>query len=222
MEEDQSTNPKSNLALASVVILVLFILIIGGVYYWVSNKTKEQVVFPAGINYLGPKQSTNLNPVPTLNISQIGKTGQWLQTGGKIFKYKFIYPAELKITAFINDPTDKLAWVTGITPPQQSIVFNVESMSSLDKKYLGKPSEFINNFWRRFSGLSGVTGFEEVQNGKGLKGYKVIYLDKAGRQVTTNYFFPVPGDDDHILQVTNGILPADIFVKIVNSVEFGK
>lgn len=219
MNRDNNPEEKNTLAIASVVVLVVFLLIVGGVYYWVSKRAKGKTVLPAGVNYLGP-QNPNLVAVPTLDVSQIGKSGQWLQSGGKIFKYVFIYPAELQITAFINDPTDKIAWVTGIVSPQQNIAFNVESISGFDPKYSGKPDEFVKNFWRRFSGLSGVKDFSDATNQKGVKGYKALYTDKFGRVVTTNYFFPIPNDPDHILQVTNGFLPENIFNQIVNSVEF--
>ncbi len=216
------TTQKNNLALASVGVLALFLLIVGGAYLWVSNKNKGGVVFPAGVNYLGPQTTTNLTPVPTLDLTQIGQSGKWLQSSGKIYKYTFIYPAELQVTAFINDPTDKIAWLTGITPPQQNVVFNVETMSNLGAQYEGKAGDFAQNFWRKFNGLAGAKNFAPFKNAKGLEGYKVEYVDKSGKTVNTNYFFPVPSDSNHVLQVINGILPADIFDKIVNGVEFKK
>lgn len=211
---------KDSLALTSVGVLALFLVLVGGIYFWVSKKNKSSVVFPAGINYLGPQSGANLTPVPTVDMAQLGKSGKWLQSGGKIYKYAFIYPSEIQISAFINDQSDKIAWVTGGVLPQQNIVFSVETMSSLDPKYTGNVEEFANNFWRKFSGLSGTKPVEAVTNQKNVKGFKALYLDKGGKVVNTNYFFPIPNDSDHVLMVINGMIPETIFNQIVNSVEF--
>lgn len=208
---------KQPLFVLSLLVLVIFLLLVTGLYFWVSKKTKSQTVFPAGVNYLGPQTAT---PAPTIDISQVGKSGKWLKAAGKVFKYEFIYPAELQIAAFINDSTDKMAWVTGLIPPQQNVFINVEKMSDLDPKYIGQPEEFVKNFWKKFNGLSGVKSYEAVTNQKGLKGYKIIYLAKTGEVANTNYFFPVPNDNNHILQVINGIIPESVFNNIVNSIEF--
>ncbi|MDH7475908.1 MAG: hypothetical protein QHH09_00350 [Microgenomates group bacterium] len=220
MEKSKSNSnllEKDSLALTSVVVLLVFLLLVGGVYFWVSKKNKGNVVFPAGVSYLGPNQ---LTPVPTVDLTQLGKSGKWLQSGGKIYKYLFIYPAELQITAFINDQSDKIAWITGIVPPQQNIAFTVETISEFNKKYQGDLEGFAANYWRRFSGLSGAKSVEPYTNSKGLKGFKAIYLDKKGNVANTNYFFQVPNDPDHVLQVINGMIPENIFNQIVNSVEF--
>src|SRR5574340_1256279 len=207
-----------NLVYLSLAILLIFLVLIAGVYFWVANKSRNQVIFPAGINYLGSQG--NLTPMPTVNLSKIGSSGQWMKATGRTFKYSISYPAELQVTAFISDPTDKLAWVTGIVPPQQNVFLNVEKMSDLDPNYTGDSAGFVQNFWRKFSGLSGMKSFEPITNQKGLKGYKAIYVTKTPGIINVNYFFPVPGDADHILQVINGILPEGVFNNVVNSVEF--
>lgn len=217
--QDSSTNPldKNSLASMSVGVLVLFLVLIAGIYFWVAKKNKGGVVFPAGINYMGP---SNLTPIPTVDLTQLGKSGKWLQTSGKIYKYSFIYPAELQVTAFINDQSDKLAWVTGIGSPQQSIAFTVESVASLDPKYEGDLEGFAGNYWRKFNGLGGAKSVEPFTNSKGLKGFKAVYADKTGKTINTNFFFAIPDQSDKVLQVINGIIPENIFMQIVNSIEF--
>lgn len=223
---NDTTNPlsplfkKNSLALTSVGVLVLFLMLIGGIFFWVKNKNKSSVVFPAGINYLGPQAGANLTPLPAVDMTQLGKSGKWIQSGGKIYKYRFMYPAEIQITAFINDQSDKIGWVTGNVPPQNSIVFSVETMSSLDPKYTDNVEEFAKNFWRKFNGLSGTKPVEAVTTQKNLKGFKAVYLDKSSKVANTNYFFPVPNDPDHVLMVINGAIPEIVYSQIVNSIEF--
>ncbi len=211
---------KNSLAVASLVVLVLFLLLVGGIYYWMSNRSKGAVIFPNGINYLGP--STTLTPEPTIDLSKLGQSGQWIKVSGRHFKFDIAYPAELQVTAFIDDPTDKLAWITGIKPPQENVFASVEKMSELGLEYTGQPEKFAYDFWKKFSGLSGVQSVTAITNQKNLKGFKAIYTTKTPGVTVTNYFFPVPNDDDHVLQVLNGILPVNIFNSIVNSVEFTK
>lgn len=213
-------NQKNTLALGSFLVLIVFLLLIGGVYYWVSKKAKSQVVFPAGVNYLGPQGDQNLQPVPTVDLAQVGKSDKWLQVSGKIYKYKFAYPAELQVTAFINDPSDKLAWLTGIVSPQQNVVLNVESLSGADEKYIGNPEEYAKNYWKKFSGLAGLKSIESVKTAKGLDGYKAVFFDKSGKINITHYFFAIPNDSIHLLQLINGMIPEDVFAKIVNGLEF--
>jgi len=213
-------NQKNVMAFGSLAVLLIFLLLIGGVYYWVSKKAKGQVVFPAGVNYLGPQGDQNLQPVPTVDMSQVGKSGKWLAITGKIYKYKFVYPAELQVTAFINDPSDKLAWVTGSASPQQNIVVNVESLTGADEKYIGNPEEYAKNYWKKFSGLAGVKSVEPFKNVNGLQGFKAVYFDKSGKINITHYFLPIPNDSIHLLQIINGIVPEDVFAKIMNGIEF--
>ncbi len=213
---------RSALVMISLAILAIFMVLIGGIYYWVNKKANSQPVFPAGVNYLGPQGDQSLKPVPTVDLSQIGKSGRWLQATGKIYKYKFIYPAELQVTAFIDDPSDKLAWETGIVSPQQNVVVNVESMTGADEKYIGNPQEYVKNYWKKFSGLGGIKSLDAFKNAKGLSGYKAIFFDKSGKINITHYFFPIPNDSIHLLQVINGMIPEDVFLKIVNGLEFAK
>jgi len=219
METNYILKQKNSLAIASVVVLVIFIILVAGAYFWVSKKSKGQAVFPAGLNYMGP-QGQNLVPVPTVDLSQVGKSGSWIQATGQVYKFKFIYPAELQVTAFINDPTDKMAWVTGIVPPQQNIVVNVESLTGVDEKYIERIEDYVKNYWKKFSGLSGTKSVEPFKSQKGLEGYKVVYLDKSGNVANTNYFFAFPNDQTHLLHLINGMLPDNIFGQIVNGVEF--
>ena len=56
----QESLGKSTLTILSIGTLLVFLALVGGVYWWVSKKSKGQVVFPAGINYTG-----NETPAPT-------------------------------------------------------------------------------------------------------------------------------------------------------------
>ena len=53
-KEVENSSQSFNPAVLSIVVLVIFLLLIGGVYMYVANKSKGQMVFPAGVNYISP------------------------------------------------------------------------------------------------------------------------------------------------------------------------
>jgi hypothetical protein len=227
MQNDHSANKNSSetstLAIVSLVVLTVFLIIIGAVYYFVNRKNKEAVVFPAGVNYIGDQASQDApSPVPTVDLTKLGQSGKWLMAGGKTYAYTFMFPAELGIASFPNDASDKISWVTGIVSPENNVAFNVEPMVVAGQSYAGNPEEFVKNYWRNYNGFSGIKAIEPYQNEKGVKGYKALYTDKTGKVPVTYYFFNIPNDTGHMLQVINGMIPEDIFTKIVNSVDFEK
>ncbi|MCL4378425.1 MAG: hypothetical protein M1409_08640, partial [Actinobacteria bacterium] len=93
-----------------------------------------------------------------------------------------------------------------------------------NKDQVGKPIEFVKGYYKYFSGLKSLNSFSEFKNDKGLEGYKVTYLTKANTVTTDNYFFIIPGDDDHMIHVAN-IFPKEgdaVFQRILNSLDYKK
>ncbi|MFA6532944.1 MAG: hypothetical protein WCT22_03020 [Patescibacteria group bacterium] len=213
---------KKNLVAANVVILVVFLLVIGGVYYFVSNKNKGQTVFPAGINYVSPQGPT---PTPMYDYEKLVQSSDWVTYKGKTFPYSFEYPKELKPVTYPNDKSDAVAFKVSALPPEQSLLLTVEKISSRDNKLVGKPEEFVNSYWKYFSGLSGLKEATTLTNEKGLKGYKAKYIIKGTKATTSDYyFFIVEGDNDILLHVGD-IFPTEgkaVFNRIINSLEYKK
>jgi hypothetical protein len=221
-EKDETLN-KSSLVFGNLVILVVFVLLVGGVYLWVSNKSKNgQPIFPAGINYLSPQSPTT---APLFDFAKLGESADWVTYTGKLFPYSFQYPKALTPVTYPGDKSDAVAFKVSALPPEQSLLLTVEKISGRDKNLVGKPEEFVKNYWKYFSGLKALKNIAAITNEKGLTGYKAAYVIKGSNAVTSDYyFFVIEGDNDTLLHVGD-IFPKEgktLFSRILNSLEYKK
>lgn len=223
-EKDETLN-KSNLVFGNFVVLIVFVLLVGGVYYWVSIKNKGQQVFPAGINYFSPKGNEAQKPVLLYDFAKLAKSSDWVTYNGKLFSYSFQYPKAFTPVTYPGDKNDAVTFKVNALPPEQSLLLRVETISSRDKNLVGKPKEFVTNYWKFFSGLKSLKTITEVTNEKGLKGYKANYIVKGSNAVTSDfYFFVIEGDSDNLLYMGD-IFPAEgktLFNRLMNSLEYKK
>lgn len=225
-EESPNMN-KSSLMVANVVILVIFLAVVGGVYFWVSSKSKNgQQIFPAGINYLSPNNnSSNVGgAAPLYDFTKLAESADWLTYKGKVYNYSFQYPKDLKPLTFPNDQSDSVTFKISNVPPELNLMFLVESISSRDPKLIGQPEEFVKNYWKFFSGLKSLNSIEALTTDKGARGFKANYLAKNGVVTNDNYFFVITGDSDHLLHLANifGAEGKSLFNRIVNSLDYKK
>lgn len=216
---------KKNLVGVNMVILVVFLLVIGGVYSLISKKNKGQTVFPAGINYLSPKGEEAKKPVLLYDFAKLAESSDWVTYKGKVFAYSFQHPKALTPLTFPNDKSDAVTFKVNELPPEQSLLLTVETISSRDKNLTGKQEEFVKIYWKYFSGLKGLKKIESITNEKGMKGFKANYIVKSNNAVTSDYyFFEVKGEDDILIHIGD-IFPAEgktVLNRIVNSLEYLK
>ncbi|EKE15305.1 MAG: hypothetical protein ACD_12C00084G0002 [uncultured bacterium] len=216
---------KKNLVMINVAILVIFLVIVGGVYYWVSNKSKGQQVFPAGINYVSPKGEEVKKPVLLYDFAKLAESSDWVTYKGKIYPYSFQYPKVIAPLTFPNDKSDAVTFKVNELPPEQSLLLTVETISERDKNLVGKPEEFAKNYWKFFSGLKSLSKIESITNEKGMKGYKANYIVKGNNAITSdNYFFVIEGKDDILLHIGD-IFPVEgkmVLNRLINSLEYQK
>lgn len=216
---------KKNLVAVNVVILVVFLLVIGGVYYFVSSKNKGQQVFPAGVNYLSPKGEEAKKPVLLYDFAKLAESSDWVTYKGKVFAYSFQHPKTLAPLTFPNDKNDAVTFKVNELPPEQSLLLTVETISARDKSLVGKQEEFVKNYWKYFSGLKGLKKIESITNEKGMKGFKANYIVKSNNAVTSDYyFFVVEGNDDILIHIGD-IFPTEgkgVLNRMINSLEYLK
>lgn len=216
---------KKNLVAVNIVILVVFLLVIGGVYTFVSKKNKGQQVFPAGVNYLSPKGEEAKKPVLLYDFAKLAESSDWVTYKGKVFAYSFQHPKALAPLTFPNDKSDAVTFKVNELPPEQSLLLTVETISSRDKSLTGKQEEFVKSYWKYFSGLKGLKKIESITNEKGMKGFKANYIVKSNNAVTSDYyFFVVEGNDDILIHIGD-IFPAEgkgVLNRMINSLEYIK
>lgn len=232
-EEDNKVNQqddlglgKNTLAILSVGILVVFLLLIAGVYFWVSKKSKGEVVFPAGVNYTGQETSVPTQPAqrPQYDYAALGASASLTTFNSTAGQYTFSYPAGMIPLIFPGDPNDSVTFDVSDVPAQFNLMILVETISNYDPKLRGRQEEFVRNYWQFFPGLKSVNSIETFANEKGLRGWMVSYTTKGGAITSTNYFFAIPGNNDKILHLNNVFPPEGeaVFTKILNSLELKK
>lgn len=216
---------KKSLVVANIAILVVFLAIIGGVYYWVSKKNEGLQIFPAGINYLSPKGSEAKKPVLLYDFAKLAESSDWVTYKGKLYPFSFQYPKALTPIAFPNKDSEAVTFKVNELPPEQNLLFIVETISGRDKNLIGKPETFVKDYWKFFSGLKSLNKIESITNEKGMKGYKANYVVKGSNTITSDYyFFMVEGNNDMLLHISD-IFPKEgkaVFNRLVNSLEYQK
>lgn len=214
---------KSSLIFGNFIILVVFVLLVGGIYLWVSNKSKNgQQVFPAGINYVAPQGPTT---APLYDFAKLAESADWLTYKGKIYPYSFQYPKALTPITYPGDKSDAVAFKVSGAPAEQSLLLTIEKISGRDKTLVGKPEEFVRNYWKFFSGLSGLKNINKFTNEKGLVGYKATYIVKGNNATTSDYYFFIVGTDNDTLLHIGDIFPTEnktLINRIVSSLEYQK
>ena len=216
-EENQVDFKKivTGLALGAAI---LGVVVYAGYQY--TQKYGKKLVLPGGKTYTGETQTDQANPPTAPQLFTAGPEVKWAKFQGKIFSYSFNYPETLLLGVFPNDPSDAVAVQWGNIPPERNILLNVEDISKREKAYVGKPEEFVRNWYRFFSGLKGVKSVDKFTNTEGLTGYKALYINSLDQTPNTDVFFVISNDNNHLIHIANGILDPVIFDRLVDSVGY--
>lgn len=228
MEDNKSAKDGENkyaLSALSIGILVVFLVIVGGLYWWVSKKGKGQVVFPAGLNYTGaeatpPPQATR----PTYDYSKMASASNWVDFTSPKGQYTFKFPPEMVPLIFPGDVNDTVTFDVADVPAQFNLMVIVETISNYDAKLRGKQEDFVRNYWKFFGGLKGLNEMETYKTDKSLQGWRARYILQGDVVGSDNYFFIIPNQPDKVIHVNN-IFPTDgqaVFMRLLNSLEHKK
>ncbi|OGK17657.1 hypothetical protein A2774_03650 [Candidatus Roizmanbacteria bacterium RIFCSPHIGHO2_01_FULL_39_12c] len=211
---------KGSLTALSIVVLIVFLLLVGGIYWWVSKKGKGETVFPAGLNYTG-EETTPQAQRPSYDYAKMAESADWVDFVSAQGQYKYKHPTELYPLVFPGDVNDAVTFDIAAVPAQLNLMVLVETISNYDPKYRGNQEGFVRNYHTFFDGLKGVSEIEEFTTDQGLEGWRVKYITGDDSVGTNNYFFEIPGESNKILHVNN-IFPAEgqaVFTRLLNSVE---
>lgn len=219
-------------------VKLTFLIIIGvlilGVSIYVAYRNSQSragnIIIPAGTTYLGPTlTSAPSTPIPTkdsqpptapLRFSAASDV-TWRTQSGRIYPYSISFPTTLPLTIFPDDETDSVAISWGNIPPQKNILLNIEFIDKRDPGFLGKPKvDYVKNWYKFFSGLKGVDKVEPLTNASGMHGYKASYINYASISPNVDIFFEIPGTDNMMIHMANGVLDPAIFNKIVESLKW--
>lgn len=197
-------------AIAVGITLVLTLLVL--VHYGQISKRPGVLVIPAGNTYLGPnapKQGTQ--PTDTT----------WRDVHGRIYPYVFSAPAALSLKTFDNDPYDIYAIDCCGIDPGSNVLIGLDNLQQTPSKthYISQSKRvYVQEWWKQFGALKGVTGIDQFTNSKGLKGYKARYFNDAGKSPNLDVFFEIPAHPEYVIHLASGTLDGTLFDTIIDSV----
>jgi len=222
MVDEKKEESKGSLSMLSIGVLVLFLLIVGGLYWWVSKKGKGEVVFPAGLNYTGEEPTAAPQAQrPNYDYAKLADSADWVDFVSPKEQYTFKYPSSMVPLIFPGDPNDTVTFDVADVPAIYNIMIIAETISNYDAKYRGKQEDFVKNYYTFFDGLKGVEEIETYKTDKGLAGWRVKFVNQDDQVGANNYFFVIPGQPDKIIHVNN-VFPAEgqaVFTRLLNSLD---
>ncbi len=192
-------SPYKKVIAIAVAITVIGIILVLVHYQQISGRTGS-IVIPAGNTYLGP--------TPT----QSPTSDTWQTVKGNIYPYAMSVPASLTLTTFPNDPYDMYA-IAG-RDPESNVLIGIDTKANPSET----KSAYIQSWRKQFSVLTGVKSIDPFTNSKGLKGYKVKFLNAGGESPNSDIFFEVPDKPQYVIHLSNGPLDGTVFDTIVDSV----
>ena len=233
-EKHAKFNASILLLYGSLSLLLFSLLYLS---YHLSNTNRGTIAIPAGKTYLGPADllpdwtglsKPTASPIPQQEESSVFTADEktpWILWYGKRFPYQFSYPKTLTLSGFPNDPSDSVGISWNGKKPSENILLSVIELSKNKafEPYIKKPKkEFVEQWWKQFTGLSGVSTITEFTNKKGLKGYKTRFINAQGQTPNLDIFFEVPKKPELVIRIANGILDETVFDTIMESVEWKK
>ncbi|MCX6793608.1 MAG: hypothetical protein NTY06_00715 [Candidatus Gottesmanbacteria bacterium] len=201
MENDAFSYKKTVVVAIGITVIGTILVILH--YRQISNRPGT-IIIPAGNTYLGPTPT----PKPPTNDTALHTVK------GHIYPYTVSVPATITLITFPNDPYDMYA-ITG-SDPASNVLIGIDAKANPSET----KSTYIQNWWKQFSILTGVKSVDSFTNSKGLKGYKVKFLNATGENPSLDIFFEVPNKPQYVIHLSNGTLDPIVFANIVDSVSW--
>jgi len=205
------------IALGISTILILLIVL----QHNLAFQTSSTIVLPAGGTYLGPSSRPSAATTPVVTSAS---TSGFVTVKGRTYPYSLEVPATLKLVTFPNDAFDIYAIAINNQPPEQNVLIGVDDLNRTEdlKTYIkGNKRAYVENWWKQFGGLKGVSSITPFTNTAGLTGYKAKFLNNAGQTPNDDIFFETP-NAAYVIHLANGPLPQATFDAIVDSVTWEK
>jgi hypothetical protein len=217
-EPEEHYSPQEYKKIAVITVLAVFVLctVTIGSYVFARQRTGTTVL-PGGVTYLGPSPTPFVS-LPSSTI-EIPANTLWGPYQGKIFPYTFIYPTNLSLGVFPNDPFDGVTIFWKDTNPQENIFLRVEDLNKIKEMsaYINKPKkEYANIWWKQYN-WKGVASVDPFTNSKGMKGYRAKFINDKGQTPFDNIFFEIPGKPNLVVWLASRLLDTATFDKIADS-----
>lgn len=207
----------------AAVVVVFLLIVIFAWHSWTTKRQKETVLH-SGVTYTGPTP-TGGQQAPSGNVFTASPDEPTQIIQGEQYDYSFAAPQSLVLVRLDENPYDIWAVKFGNILPSSAVLIGVDNFQNNDKlkEFINQPKiAYVENWWKQFSGLTGVESITPFTNSKGLKGYKAKYLTGGGPSGNDDVFFEVPESKNLMIHLSNGVLAQDVFDRIIDSVSWGE
>lgn len=241
---DEKTEKKNDIEeeapeFSKVVLgLAVAVLVLGGIIYagyTYSQKKAGKTVYPAGYPIGQQPAATAKNwtqidcntekynpadPWPYILKCDRFKTdanAKWVPYTDKGGRFTVQLPSTLKTIEYSNG----LGVVyKDVTNAASNLLLSLDIAASRSGEFKNlKGEEYVKNYWRQYSGLSGLQSFEVIKNTNDEKGYKAVYkLSNNIPSPAIEIFFELPGGEaGDFVHFSSGVLDDTVFNTIVGS-----
>lgn len=231
---DEAQNPEEESPEFSKVAigLIVAILILGGIVYAgyrYSQRQAGKITLPNGYpaNYsnkkVGNVDCSKARP-PEVDIwdyykicdpFKVGPENKWVVYTDPQLKFTMLLPEGMPHQNFGNG----LGLAYKEFNPPQNLIYSIDLAESRQGEFKDyKGGQYPENYWKQYPGLTGIKSLEPIINGKGVAGWKAIYLigQKEGNQ---EIFFELGEGSGNFVHFTSGILDQPVYDNIVGTYE---
>lgn len=232
-EQDELEIPQN---FSKVILgLVIGVLIIA-VVVWLGYNLKQggKTVLPAGFPVTTPATPPpNLANTDCAKVTRADPRNPWpyyikcqpfkadANTKWKTYTdakgFSFDLPENLKISTFPNG----VGFTYNEIPAQTNLLYSLDLSSSRSGEFKNMDlTNYPKNYWRQFSGLTGIKDILTFTNSKNEKASRAVYVNINNETPAIDVFFEFPNTRGDFIHFGSGILDATTFNTIVDSFKF--
>lgn len=207
-----------------VVVIVVFLLVFIFTWHNWTQKRQSETVLHSGVTYTGPTPTagTAQTAPPTAgNKFTAPDSSPTKIIRGQQYPYSFSIPESLELVRLDENPYDIWAVKFESINPSSAVLIGVDNLQNNEKlkEYINQPKiAYVENWWKQFGGLTGVSSITPFTNSRGLKGYKVKYQTSNGPSANDDIFFEIASNKNLVIHLSNGVLDSKVFENIIDSV----
>lgn len=220
-----------------IIGLIIGVVVLGGIVYFGYNMSKKsgETVLPAGFPVAteAPKPITlanmdcstttkadPLNPWPyyiKCDPFKVDADTKWKSFDDPKNGFSFDLPETLKTAPYPNGMGIEYHELQ----PNINLLYSVDLQSSRSGEFKNMDlSNYPANYWRQFSGLTGVREVTQLVNSKNVKYAKAVYVNIANETPAIDVFFEIPSRKGDFVHFGSGALSTEVFNTIIESFKF--
>lgn len=221
-----------------LVGLVVGVVVLGAVVYgaYTFSKKSGQTVLPSGF----PVKQEAKNPLPSLSTIDCAKETKpdprnyWpyyikcqpfrtdTETKWKTFDDPLGFALDLPETLKLAPPfPNGLGYSYNEIPATENLLFSIDLSASRSGEFKTMDiSNYPENYWRQFSGLTGVKETFKFTNSKNVKGQRAVYVNVNNETPSVDVFFEFPWKKGDFVHFGSGVLSPEVFNTIIDSFKF--